>query len=671
MKRTLLVLLLLLGPPALAADFDVLDYAADLRIDPAAKSVRGEVAVSFVSEAGGLSAIDLDAPGLTIEGVSEGGHALSHETRDGRLHIVLDPPAGPGENRTLSIRYSGKPERGMSFGADQVFTAFSTERWLVSRADPADKATLTLTLTLPAELEVVANGRPISREALPGGLARHVWRQDRPYSTYLFGFAAARLRETSRQAGGVRLRFLSPGFTTAEMERIFIGTEAMLAFFESKAGIPFPGDTYTQVLLPGGPAQELSGFTILSEAYGKSVLEDPREDYLVAHELAHQWWGNLVTCETWSDFWLNEGMVTFLTAAYKERQWGRDEYDRERAIARLRYERTLAEGKDRRLVSRDWKLPEEMSGPITYSKGALVLHLLRVHLGEKAFWEGLRDFTRAGAGGSVDSKDLRAALEKASGKDLETFFDQWVYSPSPDLMASHRSEPGAVIVTIEQRQEKPWTIPLTVAVETERGRESRRIEIRQRKEELRFAVDSPVLSVRIDEGGHLPRPVRHERPPAMLRHQMIAEPDLPGRVEALQAFVERCAAVSADCGDPRRILKERVAEDSSRLIRQLAARALERLGPEAVNSLDFRLSDEEAVLLVGAVGAIPGVEDRGIGAAGPLQDVAAGRETAIAARDVLRAAAVVDALHGEGRGVHALRRTAVERQDNSQQTDDS
>lgn len=583
MKRALLPLLLLFALPLKAADFDVLDYAADLRIDPAAKSVRGEVAVSIVIETDGLSAVGLDAPGLTIESVSEGDRVLAHETREGRLRVILDRPAARGEKRTLTVRYSGQPERGMRFAPDQVFTAFATEHWLVSRADPADKATLTLILTLPEPLEVVANGRPVSREALPGGVARHVWRQDRPYSTYLFGFAAARLRETSRQAGGVRLRFLSPGLAPEEMERIFAGTEAMLAFFESRAGLPFPGDSYTQVLLPGGPAQELSGFAILSETYGKSVLEDPREDYLVAHELAHQWWGNLVTCETWSDFWLNEGMVTFLTAAYKEHQWGRDEYDRERAIARLRYERTLAEGKDRPLVTKNWQVPEDMSGPITYSKGALVLHLLRLQLGERAFWEGLKDFTRAGAGGSVDSGDLRAALEKASGKDLKTFFDQWVYSLSPDIGASHRFEDGAVIVTIEQRQEKTWTIPLTVAVETERGRESRRIELRQRKEELRFAVSAPVLSVRIDEGGNLPRSIQHERPAAMLRHQMVAEPDLLGRAEALQAFADRCLAASADCGDPRQILKERAAEDSSRLIRQLAARAMERLGPKASN----------------------------------------------------------------------------------------
>lgn len=586
MLARVFLLLLLLATPAAARSvpptFDVLDYEADLRIDLVEQSVRGEVAVTFASTADGLSVVELEAPGLTIEGVSEKGFPISHEVRDGTLRVMLERPAARGERRTLSIRYAGKPERGVRFGSDQVFTSFHTGHWLVSRSEPADKATLTLALTLPADLAVVASGREISREELPGGLARHVWREDRPYSTYLFGFAAGRLRETSRQAGAVRLRFLAPGLTPEELDRVFAGTEAMLAFFEARAGVPFPGEVYPQVLLPGAPAQEMSGFSLMSEAYGRSVLADPREDYLIAHELAHQWWGNLVTCETWSDFWLNEGMVTFLTAAYKEHQWGRDEYDRERAMVRLRYERVVSEGKDRPLVHNNWLTPEEMSGPVAYSKGALVLHLLRIQLGERAFWEGLRDYTRAGAGGSVDSEDLRAALEKASGRDLKPFFAQWVYGVAPDLGARHRLENDELVIEIEQRQESLWTVPLIVAVETERGRESRRVELRQRKEILRFAVDAPVLSVRIDEGGDLPLPVHHERPPAMLRYQMVEEADLPGRVEALEALVKACGAAPGKpgCSDLREALEERVATDSSRFIRQLAARALERLGPK-------------------------------------------------------------------------------------------
>jgi aminopeptidase N len=575
MKPALLLVLALFSGQS--TDFDVLDYSADLEIDLQGQAVRGAVTMTWMSLVDGLMSIELDAPGLTVEAVAEKARPLSHEVRDGKLRVILDRPSVRDEARALTVRYSGKPARGMRFGAEQVFTAFHTAHWLVSKSDPADKASLTLGLTLPSGLEVVANGKPVARESLPEGRVRHVWREERPYSTYLFGFAAGKFREAERQVGPVRLRFLSPSLTPAELERIFASTGAALEFFQRKAGLPLPVDTYTQVLLPGGPAQEMSGFSVMSDDYGRSVLADPREDYLVAHELAHQWWGNLVTCESWSEFWLNEGMVTFLTAAFKESFWGRDEYDRERAMARLRYQRALDEGGVRPLVHTGWSKPEDMSGPLTYSRGALVLHLLRMEIGERAFWEGLRTYTRAGAGRIGTTADLRVAMELAAGRKLGWFFSQWVYGGPEDLIARHREEPGAVVVEIEQRQAEPWRIPLTVVVETSRERVSRRVELSGRREVLRFATDAPVLAVTIDPGGHLPRAVRHERPAAMLRHQLAHEPEVAGRIDALLELGKLCEAAPAApaCGEARAALEESQASDSSRLVRQLASRTLE------------------------------------------------------------------------------------------------
>ena len=580
LARILLFLALVFPVPARAlepTDFDVLDYSADLEIDVQGQAVLGAVTITWTSLAGGLTSVELDAPGLTIESVSEKDMALSHEARDGKLRVALDRPTVRDETRALTVRYSGKPARGMRFGAEQVFTAFHTAHWLVSKPDLFDKASLTLGLTLPAGLEVVANGKPVSKVTLGDGRVRHVWREERPYSTYVFGFAAGKFREAERRAGPVRLRFLGPSFTPAELERIFANTEAALEFFQSKAGLPLPVETYTQVLLPGGPAQEMSGFSVMSDDYGRSVLGDPREDYLVAHELAHQWWGNLITCESWSEFWLNEGMVTFLTAAFKEFFWGRDEYDRERAIARMRYQRALGEGAFRPLVYNGWTKPEDMSGPLTYSRGALVLHLLRMEIGERAFWEGLRTYTRAGAGGIGTTSDLRAAMELAAGRELGRFFSQWVYGGPEDLVARHREEPGAVVVEIEQRQAEPWLIPLTVAVETAKERVSRRVTLSGRREVVRFTTDSPVLAVTIDPEGHLPRSVPHERPAAMLRYQLAHEPEIAGRIDALLELGKLCGTEPAApaCGEAKAALEESKTSDSSRLVRQLAARTLE------------------------------------------------------------------------------------------------
>jgi aminopeptidase N len=221
-----------------------------------------------------------------------------------------------------------------------------------------------------------------------------------------------------------------------------------------------------------------------------------------------------------------------------------------------------------------------MGGALTYSRGALVLHFLRHELGDAAFWNGLREFTRAGAGKSVDTKNFRAAMERASGRKLDWISAQWADSADPeDLVARHRQEPGAVVIEIEQRQPRPWRIPLTVVVETETERVSRRVVLREARETLRFPATGTLLSVRIDGDGTLPRFVRHERPLAMLLHQARFEPDQSGRVEALTEIERTCAGPGKEgCQSAVPVLEETAAEDSSRLVRQVAARILESTG---------------------------------------------------------------------------------------------
>ena len=585
---TLVVALFLIwdARPGAAADaaamgFEVQDYNVELALDFKAQTVAGEETLTLRSLENGQSAVDLAAADLKVETLAEGGDALPFEQREGRLRFHLKRPAAKGETRTVRLRYSGKPSRGLRFSGDQAFTAFHTHHWLVCQEDPSDKASLSLALIVPAGLEAVASGRPAGREELPDGRVRFRFRQDRPYSTYLFGFVVGAFKEATAQAGPVALRFLSPSLTPDELRLAFRATPEMLEFFEQRAGVPYPGDVYTQVLMPEGPPQEMANLSLMSDRYGKSVLEDPREDYLIAHELAHQWWGNLVTCRTWSDFWLNEGLATYMVAAFKERFWGPDEYEREMVIARLRYENALVKGQARSLVYTGWSTSDEMGGPITYSRGALVFHLLRRELGDTAFWAGLRDFTRAGAGGSVDSGELRTALEHASGQDLRRFFGQWVFGQRPDLVARHRLVPGGVEVEIEQRQLETWAFPVEIAVATASQRISRRVKVAQRRESFRFAADEPILSVTVDARGDLPESIAHERPVPMLLHQLTSEPVLSVRVGALRTLEKVCAPAAADrpaaCSAVQAAVEQAAAMDGARLVRQLAAQTMERL----------------------------------------------------------------------------------------------
>ncbi|HEY7922523.1 MAG TPA: M1 family aminopeptidase, partial [Vicinamibacteria bacterium] len=242
-------------------------------------------------------------------------------------------------------------------------------------------------------------------------------------------FAVGPFRSVAETHGRVRLEYWGTEFTDDELRWAFAETRPMLDFFEERAGVPYPGRTYTQVLAAGRVEQEVGHFTLLGESYGRRLLDDPKDLWLMAHELAHQWWGNGVTCVDWMHFWLNEGMATFLAAAYRETRFGREAYLKEIDEARLAYEGVRKKGADKALVFADWLKPSADDRVIVYSKGAYVLHLLRESLGDALFWEGLRSYTRRHMGGSVTTADFLKAMEESTRRDLSGFFRQWVYSP--------------------------------------------------------------------------------------------------------------------------------------------------------------------------------------------------------------------------------------------------
>jgi aminopeptidase N len=270
-----------------------------------------------------------------------------------------------------------------------------------------------------------------------------------------------------------------------------------------------------------------------------------------------------------------------MMSAYREHRFGIDEYDRDMVLARTSYARLRAAGKDRQLAYREAIQESQAGGAIVYDKGALVLNLLRYLLGEAAFWRGVRLYTSRNFGKSVVTGDLQRAMEEASGKSLSRFFEQWIYKAgAPDIVARHRVEGGEIVIELEQRQDTPVSIALQLAVETTRGgRVSRRIELTGKKQEVRFRLAGQLLSVRVDDGGHLPFRVTQEaRPLSMLLYQLAHEPDTAGRADALEQIQSLLASTKEEQTrmQLKAALEERAALDSTRLIRALAKRALEK-----------------------------------------------------------------------------------------------
>ena len=414
-----------LVPPA----FDVLHYDAQIEPDIAGKTLKGQVRIQVVARSNRLTTVGFDSGELTIEAVRENGALQKFATYEHRLNISLSRPAKVGQTREIEIDYHGAPRRGIRFYPDlhQVYTIFSTSQWMVCVDAPGDKATLSLTLVLPAGSTPIANGYLVSQRELPDKRIASRWEQKKPIPTYVFGFAAGPFHTLAEKKGRVEFRYVTTQFSDDELRRIFHDTPDMLEFYEDRSGVRYADPAYTQVLAAGTVEQEMSSFTALSELYGKQVLANDHDIWLGAHELSHQWWGNMVTCRDWNHFWLNEGMANFMTAAYLEHRFGRAAYLREIESYRTSYEKVRTLGKDKSLIFPDWLHPSDQDRTLVYDKGAYGLHLLREELGEQAFWSGIRSYTRAYFGKSVVTRDFQAAMERASGKNLNPFFSKWVY----------------------------------------------------------------------------------------------------------------------------------------------------------------------------------------------------------------------------------------------------
>jgi aminopeptidase N len=408
----------------------IVHYDVRLRLDLAAESVSGALAATARGHGTGSTSLVLDVGELTIDSVTAGSQRLAFSVTEHRLSVSLPAPLSEGRSSRVSVTYHGQPKRGLRFFKDrqQAYTVFSTSQWMPAVDAPDQKATLRLRLSVPDGLTAVASGREVKRRQQPAGRVEHEWVQDTPLPTYVFGFAVGPFRRVGETHRGVRLEYLGASFSDSELRRVFAETGSMLEFFEERAGAPYPGPSYTQVLAAGGVEQEVGRFTLLGESYGRRVLAEPSDLWLMAHELAHQWWGNSVTCRDWNHFWLNEGMATFLADAYLERRFGPAVYAKQMAGVRDDYERVRGRGGDKALVFPDWVRPSADDRVIVYRKGAYALHLLRESLGDTLFWAGLRAYTRQHMGGSVTTADFQKSMQDSTARDLSAFFERWVYS---------------------------------------------------------------------------------------------------------------------------------------------------------------------------------------------------------------------------------------------------
>lgn len=410
------------------AGFDVTSYKLALTPDLQTRAVAGRETITFRVTADKLQRLSFSGNALSIDSAALDEVAVVPRAEGDVLSFALSKPLKRGQIAQLRLSYHGRPARGLAGSPSGLYTSYFACDWMVCLQNQfGDKADFSLDLRVPAGMDSLSVGRLVSKRPGPDASEIHSWKAPRPYSAYLYGFAIGRFARVSHQAGTAQLTYLSDSVGAADLEQRFGETGKMVDFLSRKAGVPLPVATYTQLLVKGDEAQEAATYSVLGVDVLPTEAGDAAEDWAIVHELAHQWWGNLITCATLKDFWLNEGITTFMTAAWKEHRYGRAAYEAELDIARKRLERARAEGFDKPLAW-DGRYPSlGVRRAVQYSKGALFMDHLRTTIGDAAFWAGLRDYTRDHVGGTVTSIDLERAMEEASGRNLRPIFAKWVF----------------------------------------------------------------------------------------------------------------------------------------------------------------------------------------------------------------------------------------------------
>ncbi len=488
-------------------NIDVTSYTLTMNIDFAAERITARCDVGIRSTVDGLTSFALDFVGLTATEVLEDfQHQVGFTTGGGVIEISPASPLAAGLERLYSIFYNGSPQRGMYFrstndGICYTFTEPEDSRyWFPCRDLPADKANwYRAHITVPSAYLVASNGTLERMNGNGDGTATHHFHMAQPVSTYLISLAVSNFDRINQTAsGGLPItHYVYPSHYNLALFD-WANLPAMIDFY-SDVYIDYPFDSYGMAMAPLGGAMEHQTMTTFGQAW---VNGNRRFEPVVAHELAHQWWGDMVTCRNWAEIWLNEGFATYFDALFTEHFYGPEAFQEQMAANRQSYFNGEGGGEGRFPIYD----PEYMWGVTVYEKGAWILHMLRQVLGSSTWQEGVRLYAERHLYGTATTQNLIAAFQDVSGTNLGWFFDQWVYQAGyPEFRYTHGGYPaaeGGYTMTLALRQVQQnaplFRMPLDVGVTTAAETSIHQVEVSGEYSSFQIDLDGPPAEVVID-----------------------------------------------------------------------------------------------------------------------------------------------------------------------------
>jgi len=613
-------------------DFDVKHYRIALSLDADTQSFEGETAIMFSSMIDGLSMLTLDAESFNVSSVTdEEGRALDFKQGKEGVAISLGRVLAKNESTVLNIVYSAT-----GIGIDKVVGLDFREKsedhpqytsslnwpngaryWFPSFDHPSDWATHETIITVPTGNRAVANGELVNIAWDPESGARTIhWIQTKPQPTYLFSFAAGPYSVLEDWHGELPLHYwVYPG-DEAVARKAFTRTPEIIAFYEDLYGVQFPWVKYDQIIVEGvGGGAESTSATLL----GSRVIRYEREgdegasDWLLAHEIAHQWWGDLIGYRDWTHAWLAESFATDGEYLFILDDLGADEGALYLFEYKDAYLKEAREGFIRPVVTNKWDKPSDMFDRHGYEKGAVVLNMFRNLVGVDTYDEILNSFLTTHAYNNVTTDDFFKTARVVTGKDYSWFFDQWLLRPGhPVLDVSYEwdAQQKSLALTVKQTQDTStgvpvFRLPIKVGITTHSGKTTESVWMDRRDQTFTFKLNEEPLMVRFDEGNLLLKEWTFDKTVSTFLYQLEHD-DAIGRIwvaEALQGHLDEAVVRSA--------LTNVAIQDDSWAVRQKALQVLGTVQDEAiVKLLKARvMQDGDRRVRVAALGTLGNFRD--------------------------------------------------------------
>jgi aminopeptidase N len=511
--------------------YDVQHYVIRTKFDAKTKTVFGETTVRLKPLQDNFSVLELDAANLLFSSVKleDSDKPLKYKLVGEKVLVTLDKAYKTDDLISVRLIYKTvKPKKGVYFVSEDKsdFNAHSKQIWSQGEPEenhfwfpsydfPDDKASTEQYLTADKDDTVIANGELL--DVKNNSNNTKTWHYKTPFvhSTYLVSFSIGKYEKVEEKYKNTPLGYYIYPSRKDLFAKSFSFTKNVFEIYENLLGFEFPFNKYDQIMVGGFDRYEgmenitattLSDKTISLTDYdfGKPIVID-----LVSHELAHSWFGNMVTCKNWSELWLNEGFATFMEAAYREKAFGKEDYLRKIREDAETYFGEESRSKQKHALFNVYAKPDDsLFDAITYQKGGAVIHTLRQEVGDEVFWKSLNIYLNRHKFANAESTDLQKVFEEVSGKKLDWFWKQWVYGigyPKLSVTPSFDETTKTLKLIFKQNQpENEFRLPLDVKFQTEKGNQTEKILIENKTQTFTFNLDSKPIGLNFDKDEKIP-----------------------------------------------------------------------------------------------------------------------------------------------------------------------